>query len=208
MKSPRHIGLVVCSLVAATACSRRSAPAAPVAPARAGLVPVPGAPAVPAAMPTIAAAPAAPTAPSGVGGGTSLSTSGAPNFGNRAVTPGFVPDPIDVNVTSGGNLDVRAMNLGPGCVGFATSNPDFNIQLSAQDTFLRLYVTSDTDTTLIVNDAAGNWHCNDDSNGGTNPMVDLTNVPPGLINVWVGSYQAGTQARGVLHITEMQNNHP
>ena len=101
-----------------------------------------------------------------------------------------------------------SMNLGAGCVGYVTSQPDFNIQLSAADTMLRLYVTSDTDTTLIVNDASGRWHCNDDSHGGHNPTVDLSNAAPGLLNVWVGSYQSGVQARGTLHITELSSNHP
>jgi len=149
-------------------------------------------------LPTAAATPPPPQ----------LSTGGTPNYGVRQVSPGFVPDPIDVSIVSGGSLDTRSMGLGAGCVGFVTTQPDFNIQLSAADTMLRLYVTSDSDTTLVVNDAAGGWHCNDDSNGGHNPMVDLRNTPAGLINVWVGSYQSGVQARGVLHVSELASNHP
>jgi hypothetical protein len=146
--------------------------------------------------------------PMGQPGAAMLNENATPNFGVRAITPGFTPDPMDIQVVSGGNLDARALSLGPGCVGYVTSQPDFNIQLSAPDNHLRLYVTSNADTTLVVNDAAGRWFCNDDSHGGDNPTVDLTSTPAGLINVWIGSYQSGVQARGILHITELDSNHP
>ena len=134
----------------------------------------------------------------------------ASNFGRFAVTPGFLPDPHDQDVVSGGNLDVRGMNLGPGCLGFATAQPDYIMDLTDTSAFLRVYVTSDQgeDTTLVINDGRGNWHCNDDSYGGRNPSVDIPNAPAGQYDIWVGSYQAGVQAHGTLHITEIQANHP
>lgn len=130
------------------------------------------------------------------------------NFGRRPVNPGFVPDPISVNIGSRGNIDARALGLGPGCVGYVTRQPDFIINLTRPSSFLRLYVTAGSDTTLLVNTANGQWRCNDDSFGGTNPTVDMPNAGAGQYDVWVGSYQAGVQARGQLHITELQNNHP
>ena len=131
------------------------------------------------------------------------------NFGRRALRRGFVPDPTNVNVTSGGALNVSAMNLGAGCTGFVTQRPDFILNYTAASPgFLRFYVTAGGDTTLVINGADGQWYCNDDSNGSTNPMVDISSAATGQFDVWVGSYQAGENVGGVLHITELESNHP
>ena len=138
-----------------------------------------------------------------------LNTGGTPNYGARSIAPGFTPDPIQIAVTSGGTLNVSTMNLGADCTGFATAAPDFNFTLTGTSSFLRLFVDAGTqDTTLIINKADGSWACNDDSNGGTNPMVDLRNAGPGLYNVWIGSYQSGTRARGTLNVTELASRRP
>jgi len=137
------------------------------------------------------------------------------NFGVRTLAPGFVPDPINIPIVSGGNIDARSLNLGPGCVGFVSATPDLIVRLSGPSATLRVYVVvpgargvSPTDTTLLVNTARGGWRCNDDSYGGANPTVDLPNSTAGQYDIWVGAYQAGTQARGVLRITELNANHP
>ena len=130
------------------------------------------------------------------------------NFGQRQVTPGFLPDPIDIPVVSGGAIDARGLGLGPGCVGYVTRQPDFIVRLAGNSSSLRMYVTSQADTTLIVNTATSQWRCNDDSYGGTNPSVDLPGSTAGQYDIWIGSYQSGVQARGVLHITELAGNHP
>ncbi len=155
---------------------------------------------------------AAPTPPpSSAHSGGALTTSGAPNFGARTIAPGFTPDPMRINVVSGGNIDISQQNLGAGCTGFATARPDFNFTLTGTSAFLRVYVDAvqdNKDTTLIINTASGNWICNDDSNGGTNPAIDLSNAGPGLYNVWIGSYETGVQAHGRLNVTELVGNHP
>lgn len=132
------------------------------------------------------------------------------NFGVHRLRAGFVPDPRRINVVSGGNINARTLGLGPGCVGWVTARPDAIVQLSGQSPNLRLYAVANdgTDVTLLVNTAGGAWRCNDDSYGGTNPTVDLGNAPPGQYDVWVGSYRQGQQARAVLHITELNSNHP
>jgi hypothetical protein len=164
---------------------------------------MPGMPgAMPGAMPGMpGAAPGGAQGPLAIGGNVS-------NFGQRSVTPGFVPDPIDIPVVAGGNIEARALNLGDGCVGYVTRQPDFIVRLTGNSPSLRMYVTSDGDTTLLVNAANGSWHCNDDSYTGTNPTVDLPGATPGQYDVWIGSYQAGQTARGILHITELASNHP
>lgn len=130
------------------------------------------------------------------------------NFGRRSITPGFVPDPININVVSGGNIDARNLGLGPGCVGFVTRTPDFIFNLTGQSSNLRLYVTGSGDTTLLVNTGSGRWVCNDDSFNGLNPTVTIPNAPGGQYDVWIGSYSATQQVRGQLHITELNSNHP
>lgn len=129
------------------------------------------------------------------------------NFGAQTLRPGFLPDPVNVNVVSGGNLDARTLNLGPGCMGFVTRRPDYIVRMTGNSRSLRMYVTAPGDTTLLVNTGRGQWVCNDDSYGGTNPTVNLPNAGAGQYDVWVGSYQAGANIRGQLHITEL-DNHP
>jgi hypothetical protein len=116
---------------------------------------------------------------------------------------------MNVNVTSGGSINAATAGLGAGCVGYLTRQPDFRINLTAADSFLRVYATSTAgDVTLVINGSNGQWICNDDSYGGTNPSVDLRNLGAGQIDIWVGSYQSGVQARSVLHVTELESNHP
>lgn len=144
-------------------------------------------------------------------GGPGLDVSGRPNFGTRALAPGFTPDPVSIPVTSGGSLDASTLGLGEGCRGFVTSQPDFNLVMSESSPTLRVYVDRAqrrADTTLIINLPDGRWVCNDDSYGGTNPSIDLPNAGAGTYNVWIGSYQAGVMARAKLNITELANRHP
>lgn len=124
-------------------------------------------------------------------------------FGNVTLSPGFMPDPHSVSVTSGGSLDVRAMNLGSGCVGYATSQPDFILHMSGQSGMLRFYVVGDGDTGLVINDGSGRWHCDDDSHGGLDPEVSIYSPPSGQYDVWVTSYQSGESLRGTLYVSEL-----
>ena len=130
------------------------------------------------------------------------------NFGKRTLRPGFVPDPVNINIVSGGNINASGLGLGAGCVGYVTAQPDFILTLRGTSSNLRFYVTAGSDTTLLVNTAGGSWQCNDDSYGGNNPTVNIANATAGQYDVWVGSYQSGVQARGQLHITELDSNHP
>lgn len=137
-----------------------------------------------------------------------LNVAGSPNYGERVVTHGFLPDPVTVRATSGGTLDVRAMGLGSGCGGFATSQPDLNVRFNGNASFLRFFFDgAGADATLIVNLPDGRWVCNDDASG-LDPMIDLTNAGPGLYNIWVGSYRATDRITGTLGITELSNVRP
>ena len=134
------------------------------------------------------------------------------NFGSHQLRGGFTPDPKVIHVVSGGNLDTSTMNLGNGCRGWATAQPDVIVRYNGRSPtgILRFYVRPDNagaDTTLLVNDAGGNWYCNDDS-AGLNPMVTVNNPRAGQYDVWIGSYRSGEQLAGNLHITELSSNTP
>lgn len=129
------------------------------------------------------------------------------NYGRRALTGGFMPDPVTVPITSGGSLDASSMSLDSDCRGFVTREPDYIVDYSAPSGFLRLYYVGTGDTTLVVYDGA-RWHCNDDSHGGRNPTVDISRPRAGQYDVWVGSYRPGENIRGTLHVTEMRTRHP
>jgi len=131
------------------------------------------------------------------------------NFGTRTLAPGFVPDPVAINVTAGGNIDASTLNLGAGCIGYVTARPDFILRMSGNSPSLKVKVeipgarpSSPTDTTLLVNTGSGQWRCNDDTNG-ANPQVNLGGAGAGQYDIWVGSYQAGGNASGRLLITEL-----
>lgn len=133
----------------------------------------------------------------------------APNYGSTELTSGFTPDPFEQAVTSGGPID--ASYLGGDCRGFATAAPDFDVTYEAGSlTLLRFYFVADAaeDTTLIINAPDGSWYCNDDAPGTIDPMYDFTNPQSGLYDVWVGSYQQGTNVEGVLYVTELESNSP
>lgn len=133
------------------------------------------------------------------------------NFGAHTVTPGFLPDPIDIAVVSGGNIDARTLGLGVGCKGWVTRRPDAILRVTGPSSRLRVFVTAEgerVDTTLVIQHANGSWRCNDDSWNTLNPTVNLTGATGGQYNVWVGSFHEGEQIRATLHVTELDDQHP
>lgn len=123
---------------------------------------------------------------------------------------GFLPDPVSVAIEPGGPIDARY--LGGACVGFAETNPDYEVRyVAGSGTLLRFYFVSDTagdDATLIINDSSGNWVCADDSYGGTDPTIDFASPSGGWYDIWVGNYMANAFISGTLYITELDSNHP
>jgi hypothetical protein len=130
-----------------------------------------------------------------------------PNYGSADLTSGFSPDPYAIGLTSGGGVDVSY--LGGSCLGYATSAPDFRLHYtSGAFALLRIYFVGGGDTTLIINDPSGGWHCIDDSFGTLNPSLDFGSPASGQYDIWVGSYSADAFVSGTLYITEVEGNHP
>lgn len=118
-------------------------------------------------------------------------------YGTVSLETGFSPDPTNVSVVAGGGL--AAPN---GCAGKIANAPDYELTYTAGSTFpLNIYVTSDADTTLVINGPDGQWHCNDDANG-VNPHVNFATPATGVYDIWVGTYGDAT-APAVLHISEL-----
>ena len=139
------------------------------------------------------------------------------NFGSGALRGGFMPDPFTTNIRSGGNIDASRLSLAPGCRGYVTARPDYILNYTNAASFLRFFFRANDasgprngrDTTLVINDANGRWHCDDDTGGNFNPMVDIRNPPSGQYDIWVGTYDgSGQYVDGTLAVTELRSQRP
>lgn len=123
-------------------------------------------------------------------------------FGNVSLQTGFQPDPYRVSIISGGSH--RASEVRNGCAGWVASAPDFQLSFAGDMLPLIISAASDSDTTLLVNDPNGNWHCNDDGgNAGWNPALTFNNPASGTYDIWIGSYSQGDAANVTLSISEL-----
>ncbi len=112
-------------------------------------------------------------------------------FGAVNLETGFTPDPYIEVIAAGGRDDVSG--LADGCTGFIRGDrPDYQVTFSAGTFRLGVFARSDADTTLVINDPNGGWHCNDDHSdlGGVNPGVVFDDPVSGRYDVWVGLFSA------------------
>lgn len=125
-----------------------------------------------------------------------------PMFGTVNLQAGFSPDPHAVTIRAGGQ-DRNSIS-GSGCAGYINNaQPDIDLNYDAGRSRLYIYVKSTSDTTLLVNDASGNWHCSDDFEG-SNPAIILQNPPSGNYNIWVGTYDTGSGTpQATVYISEL-----
>lgn len=127
-----------------------------------------------------------------------------PTFGEIHLTTGFSPDPYTISITGGGAIDVAAQNLPSAeCTGYAAEAPDIRLFWAGSSARLRIFFQALEDTTLIVNDPNGVWHCSDDFNGTIQPLVEILNPPEGQYDIWVGTFGENYAVEGTLYITEM-----
>ncbi|MFT6142820.1 MAG: hypothetical protein ACJAZO_003720 [Myxococcota bacterium] len=117
------------------------------------------------------------------------------------LAPGFTPDPMNMTITSGGTT--AASTWQSNCAGWVADrqSPDIKLTWTGAGT-LHISATSSADVTLVVNDANGNWHCNDDQSG-TNPGLTINSAAAGLVEVWIGSYESGAYAQTNVQISEI-----
>jgi hypothetical protein len=126
-----------------------------------------------------------------------------PGFGMAELGAGFTPDPYRVEMVSGGQVAVDY--LGDACTGYAAVAPDFRVNWTGSSAELRIFFSASAggDTTLLINQPDGSWICNDDAEGGLDPMIILSDPMEGQYDIWVGSYEAGAYVAGELYLTEL-----
>ena len=105
--------------------------------------------------------------------------------------------PTQVAGQAGGNVSGSDVTAGQ-CLGFFNGSANAQLQVN-QYTDLRIFAESSADTTLLLMDDAGNVYCDDDSHGNLNPRLDVS-LRPGIYDVWVGTYAAGTYGEYLLTV--------
>ncbi|MBX3429436.1 MAG: peptidase S1 [Hyphomonadaceae bacterium] len=124
-----------------------------------------------------------------------------PAYGTIELVSGFQPDPHSMSILAGGGYDASQIS---GCVGWVATAPDYRVNFTAGSAGLPLIfsVQSDADTTLVINDAQGNWVCNDDTDG-LNPVVRFDTPASGQYDVWLGTFAEGSLEPSTLNVSEL-----
>lgn len=109
--------------------------------------------------------------------------------GNALVNQSYI-----VDTQGGGQTQIQGCAGIPGR-GFFNANPAITLNLSGmtadpdfEDFEVRL--DSSCDTTLLIRDAQGTWHYDDDSGPGLNSRLRLSNLSAlnGQVSIWVGTF--------------------
>lgn len=127
-----------------------------------------------------------------------------PAYGTIDLVSGFTPDPHRVAIQAGGELD--ASLLGANCRGWIARAPDYRVNWTAGSGSLPLIVSVDAeaDTVLVINDAQGNWVCDDDGgNESLNPAITFNAPVGGQYDIWVGTYAQGGLQPSTLSVSEL-----
>lgn len=117
-----------------------------------------------------------------------------------SISPDFRPDPYILPFEAGG--ESLASNFGASCRGYIANTPDHIFKLTALFEYLKIYVRSKVDTTLImVSRRTGISYCNDDALD-FNPAISHKHLPAGFYDVYVGMHDPEKRALYTLYITE------
>jgi hypothetical protein len=135
-----------------------------------------------------------------------LDVAARPRHGERRLRGGFLPDPVSVQLTAGGPLDLDMGTTGGviadgWCVGNSTREPSFRLRFDEPMGPLFISLTSDADTTLAVNSPDGAWYCNDDTIG-LDPVVRFDAAEAGVYDIYAGTFGSET-APATLFISEI-----
>lgn len=117
-----------------------------------------------------------------------------------SLSAGFMPDPQVGNGVAGGPMAAQAMN--PECPGYIAAQPSHVMQLQTAFQNLRVIVSAQADTTLVIRAPDGTFRCNDDTEG-FNPIVQGP-FAPGAYQIFVGNYaQEAPPTPYVIGFTEL-----
>jgi hypothetical protein len=123
-----------------------------------------------------------------------------PNYGSVNLESGFTPDPYEHAILAGGAAP--AAQAKTGCEGKVSAAPDLHLFFEAGDMDLTFLVEGSEDTTLLINTPNGRWYCDDDSGGGFDPRIQITNPQSGRYDIWVGAY-GDEMVQSTLKISEL-----
>ena len=109
-------------------------------------------------------------------------------------TPGWIderlrPDPAVLEGAAGGTIQAQRA-ADSSCRGHVQSQPDHIMYVQGRARYLRLYVESSSDTTMVIRTPDGRWLCDDDGGEGMNPMLEMDSWPAGQYLLWIGTYQS------------------
>jgi len=108
-------------------------------------------------------------------------------FGVVTLSSGFQPDPYRQHILAGGQIE--AESVGQGCRGYVALGPDFRVIYQGSGAPLSFDVTSEADTTLLINGPDGLWYCDDNSGGGINPSLVWGTPPTGQYDIYIGTIE-------------------
>lgn len=120
--------------------------------------------------------------------------------GTIVLGPGFLPTPVVVAGVVGGPNEASPLGTAVGayCYGYIPDEPQHVVELTATVADLRVVVDTfragsggSNDATLFVRLPGGQIYCDDDGGGDLQPALDLYNVGPGRIEIFVGAYSSG-----------------
>lgn len=122
-----------------------------------------------------------------------------------SLSPGFLPDPHTVEWLSGGSIAASELNSenlsGETCEGYIAMIPDHTIVLTADFPNLRIWVESESDTTLVIIDNRNRVYCYDDSANSLNPSIQGA-FSAGTYKLYVGNYD-GDITNYTLYVSEV-----
>ncbi len=117
------------------------------------------------------------------------------------ITPNFSPDPYALSFEAGGkNL---ADQFGSNCKGYIADEPDHTIKLKGFFEYLKVYVESKKDTTLVmVSRLTTRSYCDDNGGSGSNPALSHRRLPAGTYDIYVGMHKPNQRAPYTLYISQ------
>ena len=116
----------------------------------------------------------------------------------------FLPDPSQHRVIAGGSQNLTRCRSN--WKGWVSSSPDLQLQYrTSGKTSLSIYIESDMDTVLLVNDPSGTWHYDDDSGEGLNGKLRFPRAREGRYDIWVGLFKEGRGNLPAVRISISEN---
>lgn len=131
--------------------------------------------------------------------------SASPVYGKVHLSAGFTPDPHELSLLPGGNIDIG--HLGASCIGYVGREPDYQVEYEAGSLALNFSVRGPVDTSLLINGPSGQWMCDDDSAGDLDPLVTVLEPSSGRYDIWVATMDRGVTGdqRVTLLVSELND---